>query len=537
MPRLVAPVGNLVSMSPNINDLIEDAARKCYLSESKTTHGDGFERFEEQEKFLKDKIRLGHHSILEHGYITVDFVFDRGVSHEMVRHRLAAFSQESTRYCVAGGTDLTMKNPHQKYTVAEMYQNKINSPNGAWKRMHIRQLDEETGELIYSKIQDIFLVGVKPTVTIHTKLGYSLTLTPDHGVRTELGYIEAQHTLGKLIAINGTDLAYKNRDWLFHQYNTLMKTAVQIAYEHGWADVVVKKWVRKHNLPKKPKSYWNLGKEAWNKGRTKETDSRVLQIAESRKAYTEGLTCRTYMRAVGVSCEVCGSMHNLNVHHIDEDRENNDPSNFLKVAYFDEVVSITQGPIVEVYDLVMEAPNHNFVANGIVVHNCNYSKSKFGTEIAVIPPFFFPQDEVAPEQSEFELFKGLNRFDVWLSAMAAAEMHYLQLIAMGVTAQEARSVLPNSLKTEIRVSANVREWRHIAKIRTEKGAHPQMAQIMVPLLHEFKEEMPVLFHDIDPDPKWAFFETPCPGIHIGDGQFSGCVPGNGDCPACGKHIE
>ena len=64
------------------------------------------------------------------------------------------------------------------------------------------------------------------------------------------------------------------------------------------------------------------------------------------------------------------------------------------------------------------------------------------------------------------------------------------------TPQEARSVLPNSLKTEINISTNVRDWRHIFKLRTPPAAHPQMRELMIPLLKEFQEKIPILFDDI-----------------------------------------
>lgn len=104
MPKLSKPFANIVCCTPNMLDVIEDAARLCYLSEpkvAKAAYGNEhpLERLQEQETFLRSKIALGHLSVLEHGNITVDFGFDRGVSHEEVRHRLQAISQSSTRYC------------------------------------------------------------------------------------------------------------------------------------------------------------------------------------------------------------------------------------------------------------------------------------------------------------------------------------------------------------------------------------------------------------------------------------------------------
>ena len=84
----------------------------------------------------------------------------------------------------------------------------------------------------------------------------------------------------------------------------------------------------------------------------------------------------------------------------------------------------------------------------------------------------------------------------WRSSMQEAEDAYNHLIERGATPQEARSVLPNSLKTEIVVTTNVREWRHILKLRTAKDAHPQMRQLMIPLLRELQQRLPILFQDI-----------------------------------------
>lgn len=111
---------------------------------------------------------------------------------------------------------------------------------------------------------------------------------------------------------------------------------------------------------------------------------------------------------------------------------------------------------------------------------CNYSKDKFGNGITFIKPFFF-EDDV--------------RYQRWLSEMASAESAYLDLLNSGATPQEARSVLPNSTKTEIVVTMNLREWRHFFKLRCAKAAHPQMREVTIPLLTELQERLPVIFDD------------------------------------------
>ena len=120
---------------------------------------------------------------------------------------------------------------------------------------------------------------------------------------------------------------------------------------------------------------------------------------------------------------------------------------------------------------------------------CNYSNDKFGNEITFIRPCFF-------KDGEEDLG---NRYFIWIHAMRKAEDFYFYLINLGVTPQEARSVLPNSLKTEIVMTANLREWRHFFKLRalgTTGKPHPQMLEIAVPMLREFQRLIPVVFDDL-----------------------------------------
>lgn len=113
---------------------------------------------------------------------------------------------------------------------------------------------------------------------------------------------------------------------------------------------------------------------------------------------------------------------------------------------------------------------------------CNYTKGKFGGEITVIEPCFWNEKD--------------EKYQVWKRAVIQTEKAYNKLIELGATPQEARSVLPNSLKTEIVMTMNLREWKHFFKLRTSEAAHPQMREIAIPLLNEFKKLIPVIFDDI-----------------------------------------
>lgn len=94
-------------------------------------------------------------------------------------------------------------------------------------------------------------------------------------------------------------------------------------------------------------------------------------------------------------------------------------------------------------------------------------------------------------------FRNIKSVAIWLNHMKASEQAYKDLIDLGEQPQIARSVLPTSLKTEIVITANIREWRLIFKQRTAMAAHPQMREVIEPLLDSLKSQIPVLFDDIN----------------------------------------
>lgn len=113
---------------------------------------------------------------------------------------------------------------------------------------------------------------------------------------------------------------------------------------------------------------------------------------------------------------------------------------------------------------------------------CNYNCDKFGKELTFIKPLFWEKDS--------------KEYKMWLDVMRSIENAYNNLIEMGVEPQQARSILPNSLKTEIVVTMNLREWRHFFRLRTSSRAHPQMREVACAILEEFRKKVPVIFDNI-----------------------------------------
>lgn len=124
---------------------------------------------------------------------------------------------------------------------------------------------------------------------------------------------------------------------------------------------------------------------------------------------------------------------------------------------------------------------------------CNY---KGGVEFIVPEWITDEQIELVSRMNEHNYLKVEKTTLEWYSTMNDCSQAYQQLLKNGWTPQQARSVLPNSLKTEIVVTANLREWRTIFKQRTSSAAHPQMRELMIPLLAELKTLLPIVFDDL-----------------------------------------
>ena len=113
---------------------------------------------------------------------------------------------------------------------------------------------------------------------------------------------------------------------------------------------------------------------------------------------------------------------------------------------------------------------------------CNYASGKFGNELTFIEPCYWSE--------------GSREYGLWLEAMESAERFYLEMLAVGAKPEEARSVLPNSLKTELYMTANLREWRHFLKLRTSSRAHPQMRELALQIKDILTSKLPIIFGDI-----------------------------------------
>lgn len=122
---------------------------------------------------------------------------------------------------------------------------------------------------------------------------------------------------------------------------------------------------------------------------------------------------------------------------------------------------------------------------------CNYSNDKFGNDVT-----FIDIHDIVHDCASYNEETCIAILNEWYKACEDSERHYFKMLKLGATPQIARSVLNNSTAATIVITANLREWRTILRLRTANNAHPQMIEVMRPLLKELKTKLPIIFDDI-----------------------------------------
>ena len=177
--------------------------------------------------------------------------------------------------------------------------------------------------------------------------------------------------------------------------------------------------------------------------------------------------------------------------YLSEAVEGDTPAKFIQRAIKRGHESILEHATISLRFICDRGVSHELVRHRLASYSqestryCNYSKGKFGEEITVIKPCFW-------DESDFEYVE-------WANLCSKAEDAYIDLLRRGATPQEARSVLPNSLKTEIVVTMNIRNWRHFFQMRYFGVAgtpHPQMVEVAKMAFDLLCSHYPAFFEDL-----------------------------------------
>ena len=512
-------------------DLIAHAGKICYRSERQ---GDA-------RKYILKRIKEGHESLIEH----VSFTFEisgisRACSHQLVRHRIASYCIDGDAV-----TELTSKNRSIKYrTVRELFDMKKHWHSRSRLRLvKLNCLDEETGWITQGRVRDIVHHGKKECLEFEVGGGHCLRATKDHLFLTRQGWRRLEDILqeGVEIAVNG--ILFPDREWLREEYLIKNRMRADIACELGVSNSWLGKAIRCMNLQKPKRQYPNRHP---GHGRTgMHTLEGLKRLSEARSGprnpqWKGGITCRsieirgeisdTLRREVyerdDFTCRLCDKRgRRLTLHHVVPVWQNEDlvadKQNLVTLCtvchhkvngqeheygdYFGSLEPVqpqpriarhisrtmaTFRPIImwkpvgeiDTYDIVMEDPHHNFIANGVVTHNSQESQRYVNMSDA---EFVIPPSMVMPP-----------RWDIWHEAVEGLQDAYKKLLAIGVKKEDARFLLPNATATRIIVTMNCRELRHFFNLRCDKAAQWEIRDMAKAMLMLAWQETPSVFGDL-----------------------------------------
>lgn len=422
--------------------------------------------------------KSGHLGVFEHACVT--FLVEgisRACSHQLVRHRMASF-------CVTG--DTVIRSVGQKsWTVKELFDMQEDPlRKGRLKLIQARSIDESTNVIVPNMITGVHDSGVRNVMELTTESGRRIVCTPDHKIYTPLGYKKlSELQVGDYVYSNGRELL-DNEDWLYDFYVTQNHTRKETAEFIGCCESLVNRAFRKFGIIKPRNMYPNRKPGYGKKGMF--SDDVKRRISESKMG-SKNPSWKKDRSTLSVSggyneahgkynadkCEFCGSDESIEIHHVDKNPRNNSDENIKFLCskchhlwhhvgaigvFKDKVVSINDAGSERVYDISMAAPFFNFVANGIVVHNCQLSQRYKRVDTSKDDWFVIP-----------DAFSGDFRASFVDSVVQAGEEYNLALKA-GVKPEDARYLLPEATKTDIVVTMNWRELFHFWDLRCDKHA-------------------------------------------------------------------
>ena len=474
--RIIEPSVELIN-APDYKTLlttIEAAGRTCYKSEDKITDGSA-------EKFVRNILKRGHEAVIEHASLTVRFTCDRGVSHEIVRHRLAAYCQESTRYVASSKRDCTVNSEDD---VLYAY----NEAGLSMKRIADRSNDKyseyDVSEILRKHNATIREHGRRGTINSH----YFETIdTPEKAFL--LGFIMADGNIRR---------------------DSCQLTISQKESESWWLLNMIREFIQpdaKNLTISDFQIYTDLRLKGIIPNKTYDSTSDTINLLwnsvpkEYKPDFLRGLldgdgSIRWFYQKPTSKTQSCHIQFTGNHYLMEKIRD------FLSTELDYTTTVKTDNYSSVLYRVVITDSSKGKQLCDMMYRNFKFpyghSKTARYYEAFNLP---IPVDFQKPLVGDFNVIapstlSGKSLWH-WGQAVMESELAYKALIESGCTPQEARSVLPNSLKTEVVMTADLREWRHFCKLRCAPAAHPDMRVVANMLLTLLKQTYPVFFADIE----------------------------------------
>lgn len=554
-------------MFPFLVEHVERCGRVCYRSEERITEGSAT-------RFVETLRRSGHESVLEHASLTAIVVCSRACSHQLVRHRIAAYcidGEAETILTCQGQTGLGRAfRYYKRRKIRELFA-MTKTPHGRsrLKLVKLNCLDEATGRIVQGQVQDVIYTGRKSCIEITTEDGFQLRATRDHRFFTPVGWKRLEEVLEEKLQVAVNGVSPPSREWIQKEYIDKNRTRQELANELGMSEAWLGKIIAQYGLQKPAAKRPNRKPGCGKKGMFSETQRRQFSeqkqdsknpqwkggiTPEGNKLRAEKVTLElrkeVYQRD-DYTCRLCNKHGGkLELHHIvpvwqnqeliDEpknlvtlcvkchDRIQNHEHEYAEyfcslepiqprpavkqcseydIAHFVSIVTHQEIGEIDTYDIVMRGQHHNFIANKFIVHNsqesqryCNYGKQE--RLLVVCPP------GIGVVSGDYESYgtmirQGGTTIDLstrqtqWIHHVCWAYEEYKRELAEGLKPEDARYILPNATKTELAVTFNLRQWRHVFKERAlNRHAQWEIRNIFSMILEDLLERIPVVFDDL-----------------------------------------
>lgn len=490
----------LVWATPNAEQLITRMAR--------VSNPDNEDNMETAPKLLRYLIKHRHWSPFELANMCVKINTQRDISAQILRHRSFTFQE----FCLAGNSRITVKpiNGHvQRIQIKDLYKK---FKKHSFKARYARAYDPKLNRFIEAKIKNVFYTGKKETYeyTIKTEKGAikKICCTKEHKVYTkELGFVdfEIANKNNLTVGINGQKaepLLYQQKETL-EEYAWMGSTAY--AKHFGIAEVTARKWFRHHGvIPVKPN---HVGKSSINLSFESRL-AKFMQWARNNLLKTE---CE--------NCQHDGFRYRLELSHIfnhDGDpilafNEHNLQTLCSKChrefdiksqqkhfgwtlgmsAKWGKIIKVVSLGIQDTYDIEMNHPTHNFVADGIIVHNSTrYAEITNGVDVPALR-----RQDTKNRQNSFDdlddqvIDKYTGRI---LDLFTETHTLYTDMLKDGIAKETARRILPLSTNTTMYMNGTLRSWIHYIDLRADVATQLEHRMIAEAIKQIFCEQFPII---------------------------------------------
>lgn len=557
--EMYTPTVNPVWSTPNGDELVAEMARVSVIEN----------KGKPIEKLIQYLMEHNHPSPFQMVNLCVEVFAPRDITRQIIRHSSLNFQEfciaGDSLISVRG---LNSSSRKQRISIADLYARQQSGDyNGRRKGLLARVYDESSKLLVYAPIREVFHTGVKPVYRVSVGNGTQkvLTSTAEHKFLCRDGVFRPLHDIavGDFVALNGIPV-YQSPEWMADAKTRSMEKGIGLAYiaeEAGCSTHTIRKWLRKHGMQfthAEIRSYtpvWNKGlppeqQPGFGKLHSEETRTKMRESArhgEDSNLFKHG-NSRSWRQTVQDHCDKwklslvrqqnnacnhcgaevsvgCGSeidhkkpvafypelafeLENLQVlcKECHEDKSSEEVRSIHHTIRWGRVNSIVSAGTVDTYDLEVDHTSHNYVANGIVVHNSGrYSEYPDSHFVLREPRLQHPKNRQMSIDMNLDCEFDARIHQQFLLDQVVlidtARDYYRDALNKGIAKEQARCLLPegNTL-SRMYINGTLRSWIHYLQVRTDTGSvqreHVQVADAIQSI---FKQEFPIIHK--------AFFEA------------------------------